>query len=103
MRKMQRWFQTKQTMHKSKLQNQLEMISFQTMKAKMKPTRKMAIKLPSLVTRSRFKNMATGHHLDLKMAKLVMTRMFSPKVEGLNTPGITSLSTVYKGLSGYFS
>ena len=35
--------------------------------------------------------------------QLVTTRKFSPKVNGLNTPRITSLSTVYRGQAGYFS
>ena len=54
----------------------------------------------SLVTRNLFKNAATGPHLDLKMAQLVTTRMFSPKVEGLNTSRITSLSTAHRGGQG---
>ena len=60
-------------------------------------------KLQSLVTRNLFNNAATGLHPDLKMAQLVMTRTFSPKIKGLNTPRITSLPTVYRGWAGYFS
>ena len=79
------------------------MTCFQTMKAKKRPTRRMATKLQSLQTRNQFENVATGHHLDLEMVQIVMTRTFSLQIERPNIPRTTFPFTASREMAGYFS
>ena len=73
------------------------------MKAKKRPTRRMTAKLENLQIRNQSENIATGHHLDLEMVHLVITRMFSLRVERPSIPRTTFAFIAFRGLAGYFS
>ena len=63
----------------------------------------MTARLRNLQIRNQSENIATGHHLDLKMVQLVTTRMFLPRVERPSIPKITFPFIAFRELVGYFS
>ena len=93
----------KKMTYRSKLQNQLGTTHSKMMKANKRSTRRMAIKLESLMTRNQFKNVVPSHHLDLEMVQLVSTGMFSPKVKRSDTPRTTFQFTVSREPTVCFS
>ena len=90
-------------MHRLKVRSQLVLTPSLTMKAKKPPTKRMMAELCNTQMRNQFENIATGHHLVLKMVQFVMTKAFSPGVERTNILRTTSPFIACRGQTGYFS
>ena len=63
----------------------------------------MMVKLQNPQIRNKFENVATGHHLVLKMVQFVTTRTFSPGVKRTNILRTTSPFIAFSRQAEYFS